>query len=293
MAKKALLIVNPNSRDGAVEDLNAGVQRLRENGMEVNFVTSCSAEESRAVIDEHGKSIQLVILGGGDGTISAVLEVVLKHNLALGVLPLGTANDFARTLRIPESLQDAFDLLILNQRRKIDVGEVNGHLFLNAAHMGLGVMVTKELDSERKRRWGVFSYLNALRRAFLKRDRFTISVEIDGQHMELRSVQVAVGNGRYYGGGNVLDERASIRGGWLHFYSIRPLRTLEFLSLAPQLRSGRSRDHKRIYRSWGHEIVVHCKSRALEIHADGEAVSHTPARFRVKAGLLEVIAPPE
>lgn len=288
---RALLIVNPKSRQGAEAELDEGVESLRRAGMLVEHLTSHSAEESQEAVRQRRESIDLVIMGGGDGTIRSMAGTLLDCGLALGVLPLGTANDLARSLGVPRQLDEAFAVLASNHRRRIDVGEVNGAYFFNVANMGLGVHVTEELNGEVKKRWGVFSYLRALCRAIARRDRFSVTMTLDGKRVRLRSMQLAVGNGRYYGGGNVVHEQASIDSGLLCLYSIRPQRVRDFLLLAPLLRNGRQHTDQRVYCATGRDIHISTGSRKMEVHADGEPLTQTPARFRVRPGALEVVAP--
>ena len=286
---RALLLVNPKSRQGASEELQQVVQTLRRNRMDVEYLSSGSESQSHQAVRERSDRLDLVIVAGGDGTLGSMLEVLLEHRLALGILPLGTANDLARSLGISPTLSEAVDVLLRNQRRHIDVAEVNGRFFFNVANMGLGVKVTDELDGQAKDRWGVFSYLKALRRAIARRDRFTVTVNVDGEVIKQSSMQVAVGNGRFYGGGNVVDERASITSGLLYVYSLRPQGVWEFLTLAPLLRTGRQRGDLRVYSAAGREVSIETIPGDLEIHADGEPISRTPASFSVRPGALEVV----
>lgn len=290
---RALLIVNPKSRQGAEAELDEGVESLRRAGMTVEHLTSHGAEESQEAVRQRRDSINLVVMAGGDGTIRSMAGTLLECGLALGILPLGTANDLARSIGVPEQLDEAFAVLARNHRRRIDVGEVNGHHFFNVANMGLGVHVTEELDGQAKKRWGVFSYLRALFRAIARQDRFTARINLDGEEVRLRSMQLAVGNGRFYGGGNVIHEQASIDNGLLCLYSIRPLHVREFLVLAPLLRNGRQHTDQRVYCATGREIQISTGSRKMEVHADGEPLTRTPAHFRISPGALEVVAPPD
>lgn len=290
---RALLIVNPKSRQGAGAELDAGVESLRRAGMKVECLVSHGARESQEAVRKRRDSIDLVIMGGGDGTLRSMADTLLECELALGLLPLGTANDLARSLGVPQQLDAAFRVLVDDHRRRIDVGEVNGQHFFNVANMGLGVQVSEEMNSEAKKRWGVFSYLRALFRAIARRDRFTVTITLDGTKVRLRSMQLAIGNGRYYGGGNLVHEQARIDSGVLCLYSIRPQRIRDLLLLAPLLRSGRQHIDRRVYCATGQDIHISTGSREMAIHADGEPLTRTPAHFRIRPAALEVVAPGE
>jgi YegS/Rv2252/BmrU family lipid kinase len=288
---RALLIVNPKSRQGAEAGLDDGLQRLALAGMEVEYLLSHSPEESHAAVDARKADLDLVIVGGGDGTLSSMIKVLLACDLPLAILPLGTANDLARSLNIPEELELAFEVIAVNHRARIDLGEVNDHYFFNVANMGLGVHVTEELTDAVKKRWGVFSYVRALAGAIMRHDQFRLRVTLDGKKYRLRSMHLAVGNGRFYGGGNVVNENSRIDDGKLSLYSLRPVSVWEFITLAPLLRNGQQSRDRRVFCAQAREINIRAGKRQLEIHADGEPVSHTPAAFRVHPLALEVVAP--
>ncbi|HEY7885874.1 MAG TPA: lipid kinase, partial [Cellvibrionaceae bacterium] len=256
-------------------------------------VTSKSAEETRKTILAQRDKIDFVIVGGGDGTLSSTAHTLIETKLPLAILPLGTANDLARSLGIPEELEEAFAVIAGNVRTHIDVGLVNDQHYFNVAHMGLGVKVTQELTPEVKKHWGVFSYLKAFFAALARIRQFRVNLEVDGEKHSLRSIQLAVGNGRYYGGGNVIDEQARMDDGLLSLYSLRPQRVWELLTLAPLLRDGKQRHDRRIYRVRGREIRIHTRPKGREIHADGDPVGRTPATFRILPGVIEVFVPPE
>lgn len=288
--RTALLIVNPNSRSGSDADIQEGIALLEAAGIQLINTTSNSAEQTRRLIVEHCRTIDLVILGGGDGTISSAAPALYQHQLPFAILPLGTANDLARSLGMSGDLLEAFQLIVKNHRSRMNLGVVNGHYFFNAANIGLGVRVTHELTPEIKKQWGVFSYLAAVFAALKKNRKFRATIRVDGKPYKVSSIQLAVGNGRYYGGGNVIDEYSTIDDGKLCLYSVPPLTLWELLTLAPLLRNGKQRLTDKIFTASGQRIEVNT-SRLREIHADGEPVSITPALFEVIPEALEVIRP--
>lgn len=288
---RALLIVNPKARNGAESDLDAGMQTLRDAGFNVEFLQSESPEQTQEAIAERHQELDLVIIGGGDGTISSAAHTLHKYQLPLAVLPLGTANDLARSLQLPENLDEVFAIIAAGQLAPIDLGSVNGRYFFNVANMGLGVKVTEELTPEVKKHWGVFSYLKAFFAALMRVKQFKLRLEIDGQAYKLRSIQVAVGNGRYYGGGNVVDEQTRIDDGQLSLYCIKPQPLWDLLTLAPLLRDGRQRRAKRVFQVRGKQIQLSTRPKGMAIHADGEPIAHTPAEFTIVTQALEVIVP--
>lgn len=291
LKKRALFIVNPASRQGSEASLTLGIKRLQQADISVHQVVSQSAEETRRAIREYRPQVDLVILGGGDGTISSCAGTLVDTGLPLGIVPLGTANDLSRSLQLPETPEEAFAVIAAGYLSRIDVGRVKEHYFFNVAHMGLGVKVTQELTPEVKKSWGVLSYLKAFFSALSRLRRFRVRLQVDGKPYKLRSIQLAVGNGRYYGGGNVIDEEARMDDGLLSLYSLRPQSVWELLTLAPLLRDGKQRHARRVFRARAKEIHIETRSAGLEIHADGEPISHTPASFTILPEALAVFVP--
>ena len=156
----------------------------------------------------------------------------------LGVLPMGNANDFARTLGIPIDCEAACRIIAEAHSRKVDVGCINGTHFLNVASMGLSVRIARRLTRDLKERWGVWAYLGCAWEAIHERRSFAARVTCDGEISVLRSMQIAVGNGRFYGGGMTIVADAAIDDGRLDLYALPRLRWWRLLVLLPILRWG-------------------------------------------------------
>ncbi len=193
----------------------------------------------------------LVVVGGGDGTVSCAAGRVAGTDVVLGVLPLGTANDFARTLEIPSNLAEACAAIADGKVVDIDLGRANGEPFLNVASVGLSVAVTEALSPRLKRYLGPLAYGVATLRSYARHKPFRARLEFpDGDHepLELENLlQVAVGNGRHYGGGNTVSPTAGIDDDTLDIYAILagPLR--EHVSIARFLKDGSFIKHDRVH----------------------------------------------
>lgn len=292
-SRTALLLVNPASRRGSEADLRAGLALLEAAGIRVLQPPVASPAQFAARLREYCDRVDFFILGGGDGTMNAAAPALYECGKPFALLPLGTANDLARTLGVPEDALEACRIILADCRRRIDLGVVNDHYFFNVAHIGLGVHVSNQLTPEVKKRWGVFSYLRAFFRALSRRRVFRARLRVDGRVYRQKTIHLAVGNGRFYGGGNVVDERAQIDSGELCLFSLKPQSVWELLTLAPLLRSGKQRLAKRTFTAMGRCIEIQT-SRPEAIHADGEPAGFTPAVFKVLPGVLEVyVAAPD
>jgi diacylglycerol kinase (ATP) len=232
-----------------------------------------------------------VVLGGGDGTLSRVASVLLETKKPLGILPLGTANDLAKTLGIPPSPEAAAAVIVGGRTRTIDVGRVNGTLFLNAGALGLSTRVTKQLPAESKRRWGVLSYALAAARVTRERRSFRAIVVCDGVSRVLRTIQIHVANGRHYGGGMTASEDADIDDGQLVLVSVRPHSLLRILRGLRALRAGRHGADRTTDVMRGSVFEIRTQ-RPCEISTDGELTGcATPARFDQLRRALAVYVP--
>jgi len=286
---RALLLVNARSRAGQEARAEA-VRILQEGGLTLEQAEMGSPEELRATIRRQASSVDLVVLGGGDGTMNAAAPALIETGLPFGILPLGTANDLARTLGIPTDLEGAAAVILAGHRHRIDLGEVNGKPFFNVASIGLSVEVTRELTRETKRRWGVLGYAIATFRALWRLRPFSAVISHDGSSHKVHAIQIAVGNGRYYGGGMAVEEGAEIDDGRLDLYSIEFQQLWRLALIYPAFRAGR-------HGMWQQVRTANCRTvevrtrRPRAVNTDGELTTHTPARFCVLRGAVTVLAP--
>ena len=288
--KRALVLLNPHSRNGGGDGLCKALEVLRAANIHLLRVETRDPEHLISQIYQHRGRVNQVIVAGGDGTISAAAKAVYDLGLPLGILPMGTANDFARSLGIPADPVAAADIIAQGQTRRINLGSVNGHYFFNVANIGLGPEVTHHLTGDLKKRWGVMSYAAALVEALRRKRSFAVSINVDGKRFATRSLQLAIGNGRFYGGGNVVDESSTIADGKLALYCIKSAKIINLLVLLPLWRLG-------LWRHGGERVIVESGKtisidtrKPKEVHADGEAVCYTPAEFRVIEKAIEVYA---
>ena len=232
-----------------------------------------------------------MVLGGGDGTLNAALPGLIATGLPLGIIPLGTANDLARTLGIEPDAAVAAKIIAAGHRKRIDIGEVNGHPFFNVASVGFGVDLTRALTHDAKKRWGVLGYAVAGLRTLQRLSSFTIDIDQDGKTVHRgRTVHLAIGNGRHYGGGMTVSEHAMIDDGRLSVYSLEVRSRWRLLFLLPAMRRGDHGKWQEVVTLAAADIGVRTR-RPRSVNADGEIVTKTPAHFRVLPAAIEVFVP--
>ncbi|CAN7734746.1 lipid kinase [Mesorhizobium amorphae] len=287
---RALLLLNPKARRGQ-ELIAPIVERLEGGRLSVTVETFEALPEIARDIVRLRHMADLVVVCGGDGSVSSAAMAVMESGLPMGIIPMGTANDLARTLNIPMDLLQAADVIARGQTRLIDVGTVNGHAFFNVASIGLSTELAQSLDPALKKRFGRLGYALAAMKVLTRAARFHTKITEKGAAIEAETYQIAVGNGRHYGGGNVVEETAEIDDGHLDLYS---LEMTNLWKLALMLRSFRSGTHG----AWREVRTARCvefdieTEKPMPVNTDGEIVTSTPAHFKVHPKAISVFAPP-
>lgn len=294
-SQRVLVALNTHSRDGA-EQGECVMQALATAGVSVIGDAPLSVDALPEFMRGHRDELRLqddrVLLGGGDGTINRMLPHLVEAGIPLCILPMGTANDLARTLGIPGDPLQALEVALSGTLVRIDLGRVNDYLFANVASIGLGPKVTERLSGEIKRRLGALGYPRALLSAYRDTRPFRCHIILDGvAEYHLRSIHLAVGNGRFYGGGAVVFEDAAVDDNCLDLYSLMPMPLWRLIQIGPWVKDGQHRELEEVHSLHGRKIQV-WTSRRMPISADGEILTHTPATFEVVPRALSVMVPP-
>lgn len=287
--RRTLVLLNPNARQGK-QNIDSIFDRMEDEGLDIKIESGIGAKGlSDAIIERQGE-LDCVIVCGGDGTLNAAARGLMETKLPAGIFPMGTANDLARTLGIPIDLNGAADLVIAGETNAIDVGTVNGHPFFNVASLGLSADLARGLTRETKQRWGRLGYAMAASRVLAQARPFTAWIKNNDERVRVKTMQIAVGNGRHYGGGNVVEATATIDDGMLDLYS---LELKNVWKLALMMRSFRSGAHG----AWDEVRTKRCVEFDIEtrlprpINTDGELVTQTPAHFKVHREAVTVYVP--
>jgi diacylglycerol kinase (ATP) len=287
--RRALLIVNPKSRSGDVE-LDGVTGRLADGGIDIVATYRDAAEGFGAELARCRPKLDLVIVGGGDGTLNACAAALIKADLPLGILPLGTGNDLARTLGLPTTLPEAAGVIADGHLMRIDVGDVNGLPFLNVASIGMSARLAEELTGDVKRRFGAFGYALAGFRTLVRAHPFRARIKSPGSSVRVRTLQIAVGNGRHYGAGMTVASTARIDDQLLDLYSIETTRIWRLALMLRALRTGRHIEWPDVRAERAGRFEVYTR-RPMPVNVDGELLTETPARFSIRPGALAVHVP--
>lgn len=286
---RALVLINASARQGAAH-ANTARKQLWVMGVDVVRAQTERMADWPALIDAHAKAIDCVIVGGGDGTLNYTVAAILRNKLTLGILPLGTANDFARTLGYPTDFISACRVVAEGVNQQVDIGQVNDVYFLNVASIGLAVRARQYRSDAAKQWFGALGYASNIYAAFRDTRPFRARIICDGSEHKLQTIQIAVGNGRYFGGGLVISENAALDDGKLDLFSLHPQTLSEVTRLLPALLLGPRPSSRGGQLMQGRRIRVLTK-HPRAINTDGEVLTQTPADFRVLPGALTVRVP--
>jgi diacylglycerol kinase (ATP) len=297
--RRAALIVNTRSRSGERAFFRA-LDRLQELGVTLGPTYAVRdpvrlPETVRDILDD-GSEYRVLILGGGDGSVSSVVDFLAHRDVTLGLLPLGTANDFARTLEIPVDIEQACQTIARGKVVDVDLGLARDNYYVNVASTGLSVKVTQALSPRLKKRMGALAYPMAAIRAFFEHEPFSarlIFPEGDQEPVEYgRLLHLAVGNGRFYGGGIVVAPEASIDDRRLDVLAIELGQPRTLLGVARYLKSGDFIRMEGVHHHRTERVRLETEPE-LPINIDGEVVTSTPQDFAVDHNALKVIVPRE
>ena len=291
LPRQAILIVNAMSRIGA-ESFERAVELLEGAGIELLDAQAVTKPlEIKTAVKDAVDRAPMVIVGGGDGTLSSTIDYFKDHDTVFGLLPLGTANSFARALGIPLDLEGAVEVIAKGQRRRIDLGCINGDYFGNSAAIGLSPMIAKTVPQKLKKYLGRIGYgLWAAKVGFRFRPfRLTIG---DGRTVAtVWATEVRIANGGFFGGVELV-EKAELDSG----------------EIIVQIVTGRSSGN--LAKSWfwnmlrlRHRDQWQAEIRArrlklstdpvMDVTIDGELGTKTPITVTVAADAVAIAAPRE
>ncbi|KQT32325.1 diacylglycerol kinase [Sphingomonas sp. Leaf412] len=289
--KTAALIVNAKSRKGR-KLFKRACERVATLPYEVEaHAVDDPKHLDRTVRQALAKKPDLIILGGGDGTVSGLVDLLVGHDVMLGVLPLGTANSFCRTLGIPMDIDGAFEVLRTGAPKRIDLGMIDKDYFANCAAMGLSPQIAETVPHNLKKVLGKVGYLAWATYQFASFEPFTLIVDDGSGEKRMRVVEVRISNGPYHGGTWLVDE-AAVDSGKIVVQAVVNRYKRGLVKNWAASFFGRPERHHDTVSFAGTSINVDTIPR-LPISIDGEVLAHTPITAKIAAAVIEVIAPRE
>ncbi len=298
VAPRARIIANPNSGsmrgDLGLDDLEETAAWMTAHGLPTEICHTQRPGHARELAAAAVKAgMDMVVAAGGDGTVNEIVQALAGQGTALGVLPIGTVNVWAREMGIPLRLSQARELLVSGVRRRVDLGRAGSHYFLLMAGIGFDAEVARRVDRGVLQRWGLklldyaatASYLSVTHRSS------RIWMRLDGRRRSTDALMVLIGNTRLYGGAFRLARDAVADDGLLDVVIIGGGGTLARLGLFARALARR--------RSLGPRVrYERCRTIRLEsgvplpVQVDGEVIGTLPMTFSVAPHALNVIVSP-
>ena len=292
LPRRAILIVNAMSRTGA-EAFDEVRDKLIAAG--VDLIAAYAIDEPDKMEPAMRDAIArapMVVIGGGDGSLSTNVDFFVGHDTVFAFVPLGTANSFAGTLGIPKDIDSAIDVIANGARKWIDLGRIDDDYFVNAAAIGLSPIIAQTVPHKLKRYLGIFGYFIWALRCALRFRPFKMTVEHeDGRRDKLWATEVRIANGTHHGGVELIESQELDSGeiviqavtgksvwrlAWSWFATILKLRA----------RHGTTCEFR------GTSMRLDTRPR-LKISIDGEVAAKTPVTVSIARHLIEIAAPRE
>jgi diacylglycerol kinase family enzyme len=288
-------ILNHGAGTGRAGELQATIERFaQEAGIAVRILVAQEGadlpEMARGAIKDGARA---VIAGGGDGTVSAVAGALVDSEVSLGVLALGTLNHFAKDMGLPLGEEDAVRAALSGQVVSVDVGEVNGRIFLNNSSIGLYPRIVRFRDAERRKgrsKW--LAFLHAIFAILRRHGLFHAELQIDEtKSLSRRTAFVFMGNNEYEKTGLKIGARLRLDGGSLWLCLPRRGGRIDLLRLAVLALLGRLQDGD-LECLTAAAVTIKTRKKQLHVALDGEVFSMTvPLAYRIRRRALKVIAP--
>jgi diacylglycerol kinase (ATP) len=291
---KTCIILNPaagNARD--LEDVVARLSRVPNGEIRISSKPGSAARFASAALR---KGFDLVVAAGGDGTLNEVVNGIGENlgDARLGLIPLGTGNDFARTIGVPDDIEAAIDLIVIGETREVDLVRVTSdevRYFVNVSAGGFSGLVDEKLTPEMKKTWGPLAYLRGAAAALSELRAYRTTLALDNsESLTLDLYNVVVANGRYVAGGTLIAPEASIDDGLLDIVLIPQRSAPELALLAAQVALGTHLTSDAIVFRRAAQLTVNSKP-GMWFNVDGELVGNEPARFEILPRALRFIAP--
>lgn len=293
------IIISANAGAVAAAGNNGNVRELvtrtfDEHGVDVDLSIAHNGDELTELARDAAQGpYKAIVAGGGDGTVSSVAAAVIGTDKALGVLPLGTLNHFARDLKIPFDPEAAAQTIVAGHTTEVDVAEVNNRIFLNNSSLGLYPIIVREREKRQRlgfRKWPAFVW--ALVQAFRRYPFLDVQLHLKDRFIDRTTPFVFVGNNEYAMNSLNIGLRDRLDRGVLSIYITQRTGRLRLISLALRAVIGRLRNDRDFLALSSDEVKIETRHKRLRVAFDGEIdVLQPPLHYRIRSRALRVVVP--
>lgn len=268
---------------------------FKANGLEAEIDARSDVTLSQRIDDAMTSGAPTVVAAGGDGTITALAAALVGSDKNLAILPLGTVNALAKDLHVPLDLAGAVAALVTGESHRIDVGEVNGRIFLHKVVVGLipGVAAGREKIRGRQDTFAKIGFLRYFFRRLARSKRIAVVIDPgDGERRIERVQAMAVASNSYDEGLGQFFSRQSLDRGTLTLYVLRHFTTRDFIRLTTGMLLGNWRNDEALTVQSVKSVTIDTRKDLVKVMFDGEVETlHTPLQFTIRPKALSVIVP--
>jgi diacylglycerol kinase (ATP) len=302
--KRVTVILNPAAGGGQRARRRAELEQLlAQTAREAAFDSSLPPIEweiiqtagphaaANLAAEAAARGSDLIVAAGGDGTCGDVVNGLVGTNARLGVIPLGTGNDFIRCLGLDNNLSRAVHTLFYGKPRPVDLGLTQGRWFINIAGCGFDAVVAERMSKGFRYLRGTPAYVAAVCQCLLSFRPSRMWLTINGERLDVMAMLCAVANAQYYGGGMCIAPDARIDDGLLDVCIVGDMGRLEFLRAFPQVFKGAHVTHPKVTMLRGRHVTIE-SDMPLPVLVDGDVLTNTPVEFTLVSHAIHVMAPP-
>lgn len=291
------VVLNANAGTAnATGTTKAGLQAMFEaNGLIADIDDDASQPMADRVARAVSSDADIIVAAGGDGTITALAAAMVDSPKSLAILPLGTVNALAKDLKVPLDLAAAVASLTTATPQKIDVGEVNGRIFLHKVVIGLipAVAAGREKIRGNQTMAAKLGLLRYFLRRIARSRRIAVAIDTDTSNTRVERVQaIAVASNAYNEGFGQFFHRENLDRGTLTLYVLKHFTVADLVRLTGGMLLGRWRDDEALRVESVTTVAIRSHKALLKVMFDGEVETmHTPLEFRIRPLALSVLTP--
>lgn len=288
---KILFVINPVSGGKEKHDWEASIRTFfkdKPHSMEFYLL---KGKDDKSSIQHHIDRIKpdRVVAVGGDGTVKLLADLLKETPVALGILPAGSANGMARELKVPLQTEEALDIIINGECRKLDLIKINEEeICLHLSDVGLNALLVKNFEQSKKR--GMWGYGKAVFKVLWKKTLIYVNIKTDKEQIRRKAFMIVIANAQTYGTGAIINPDGKLNDGQFEIVIVRKLHLFELFKM---LISHKPFHEKRIEVFQTKTVEMHMKRKAY-FQVDGEYIGKTICvKARILPQIVNVVLPPE
>lgn len=289
--RNILFIINPAAGQGQSKEVLPIIKEvLSRYEIEYDIKISSRKNQITEMVSEsvHLNTYTDIVAVGGDGTVVETINGILGYDIRLGLIPMGTGNDLARTLNVPSDPVKALEKIVYGQVKEVDLGSANGTVFVNSAGVGIDGAIIHDTAAIKNFISGSAAYLMSTVKSIITFKPFKVELVMDGVKFDRDAYLIAVGNGQYFGGGMRITPHAELDSGEFQVCLVRKLSRLRFLKVFPSVYKGKHSKAPEVEMFTCREVSIKSPDRDLHVSADGNLVSTTPVKIEIIPEKLKV-----